>query len=213
MWEGDWHLVTNKGELTEALVRRIAPRYIFFPHWSWIVPSGILAAAECVCFHMTDVPYGRGGSPLQNLLVRGHSETVISALRMTDVLDGGPVYRKTPLDLRGSAQQIFERAAMAIAEMIEQIALDEPTPVAQSGTIVDFERRQPWQSELPHDGSLARCYDHIRMLDAESYPRAFIDHGGFRLEFSDSQYSNGELTARVTIRDNNGNDQDAKDAN
>ncbi len=29
---------------------------------------------ECVCFHMTDVPYGRGGSPLQNLIIREPQE-------------------------------------------------------------------------------------------------------------------------------------------
>lgn len=32
-------------------------------------------------FHMTNFPYGRGGSPLQNLMKRGHHTTTITALR------------------------------------------------------------------------------------------------------------------------------------
>ncbi|MEM6667361.1 MAG: methionyl-tRNA formyltransferase, partial [Pseudomonadota bacterium] len=107
---GEWAVVTSPYDLA-AVVGAMAPRYIFFPHWSHIVPKAILDATECVCFHMTDVPYGRGGSPLQNLIVRGHEDTVLTALRMTKVLDGGPVYGKIPLSLEGSAADIFARMA------------------------------------------------------------------------------------------------------
>jgi len=64
---GEWHYVYNRDELTTCL-EEFSPRYIFFLHWNWIVPRSILESSECVCFHMTDVPYGRGGSPLQNLI-------------------------------------------------------------------------------------------------------------------------------------------------
>ena len=36
-------------------------------------------------------------------------------------------------------------------------------------------------SELPEDGELGKLYDHIRMLDAKTYPAAYIDHGSFRV--------------------------------
>ena len=48
---------------------------------------------------MTDVPYGRGGSPLQHLILAGHRETKVSALRMVEAFDAGPVYLKAPMDL------------------------------------------------------------------------------------------------------------------
>ena len=75
---GNWHLMSDKDELAMDKLKEINPRYIFFPHWSWIVPEDILNAYECVCFHMTDVPYGRGGSPLQNLIIRGHKDTKLT---------------------------------------------------------------------------------------------------------------------------------------
>ena len=41
---------------------------------------------------MTDVPYGRGGSPLQNLIVRGYSEIKLTVLQMVKAFDAGLVY-------------------------------------------------------------------------------------------------------------------------
>ena len=81
-YPGTWHFVSRPAELAPERVSSLAPRYIFFLHWSWEVPSEIVNNYECVCFHMTDVPYGRGGSPLQNLIVSGHRRTKLTALRM-----------------------------------------------------------------------------------------------------------------------------------
>ena len=89
---GEWILVTNQVELKKALQENQKPEYIFFPHWPWIVPQDIINNYNCVCFHMADVPYGRGGSPLQNLIALGHKKTKLTALKMIDELDAGPVY-------------------------------------------------------------------------------------------------------------------------
>src|SRR5215467_8729334 len=89
---GRWELIGARDDLSLESLRALRPRYIFFPHWSWQVPRPILEEFFCVCFHETDVPYGRGGSPLQNLIVRGHKSTVLTALRMVDEVDAGPVF-------------------------------------------------------------------------------------------------------------------------
>lgn len=196
---GQWHLITDPDQLTVERVRELDPRYIFFPHWSWRVPETILATAECVCFHMTDVPYGRGGTPLQNLISRGHSETVLTALQMVEEMDAGPVYLKRPMSLTGSAAQIYERGAHLAYEMMEHLVAQEPTPVPQTGEVTVFARRRPQDSELPEDGDAQAIYDHIRMLDADTYPRAFLQRGGLRLEFSDARRVDGRVVARVEI--------------
>jgi methionyl-tRNA formyltransferase len=137
--------VESPGQLDTEFLKKVAPRYIFFPHWSYRIPSEIWQLYECVIFHMTDLPYGRGGSPLQNLIVRGHESTVISALRCADGLDSGPIYLKVPLSLAGSAGEIFQRAAQAIEQMILRIVHTEPSPVPQTGEPVVFARRKPEQ--------------------------------------------------------------------
>lgn len=197
---GHWHLLSEKTELTLEKLRQINPRFIFFPHWSWIVPTEVLREYDCVCFHMTDVPYGRGGSPLQNLIERGHEDSVLTALRMIEELDAGPVYGKMALDLRGSALEIYQRTGTLCYDLIRYIVEEEPSPVPQEGEIVKFERRTPAQSKLPEDGTLQDLYNHIRMLDAPTYPRTQIEHGEFIIHFSDANLKNkSSLTATVTI--------------
>ncbi len=196
---GDWHYVGEREQLTLAKVRKLRPRYAFFLHWSWKVPAEILAEAECVCFHMTDVPFGRGGSPLQNLIVRGCRDTKLTALRMTPELDAGPVYLKRDLSLEGGAEEIYLRACALSADMIKKIARDGVQPLPQKGEPVNFKRRKPDESEIGKLDSLEHLHDFIRMLDAEDYPRAFLSHAGYRFEFTRSALYDGRVVADVKI--------------
>jgi len=196
---GDWHYVGEREQLSLAKVRKLRPRYAFFLHWSWKVPAEILEEVECVCFHMTDVPYGRGGSPLQNLIVRGHRETRLTALRMTSEMDSGPVYLKRNLSLEGGAEGIYLRASALSADMIQQIVRDEMQPTPQTGELVKFRRRKPEESQIANVDSLEKLHDFIRMLDAEDYPRAFLSHAGYRFEFSRPALYDGRIVADVHI--------------
>jgi len=203
---GQWHLIETPEQLSAAALEQIAPRYVFFPHWSWRVAAAITTAFECVCFHMADLPYGRGGSPLQNLIVRGHGSTVLSALRMVQELDAGPIYLKRPLSLEGRAGEIFERAADLVYDLIAVIIAERPVPVAQQGDVVVFPRRTPHDSLIPHAGQPQTLYDFIRMLDAPTYPKAFIDWGQWRLEFDQARITDDGVEARVAIRKMNADD-------
>lgn len=196
---GDWHLITSHDELSLKFLEEIKPRYIFFPHWSWIVPDEILSKFECICFHMTDVPYGRGGSPLQNLIARGHTQTKLTALRMTAKLDAGPVYGKLSLSLSGRAEDIYKRAASLCYVHIKNLIKDEPNAEPQIGDSVYFPRRKPEESLLPVDADDTKLYNHIRMLDAPSYPKAFIKYGKYQLEFSHAEMVDGAVEAKVRI--------------
>lgn len=197
---GSWHLVQTRDELTPELLERIAPRYVFFPHWSWCVPIDMIGRFECIGFHMADVPYGRGGSPLQNLIIRGHTTTTMTALRMIEELDAGPVYLKRPLSLEGRAEEIFERAADLVYDMIGEIITRSTVPVPQHGEPVFFARRAPHESALPQDGSTPAIFNFIRMLDAPTYPKAFIDWGKWRIEFDHARVEQESVEARVLIR-------------
>jgi methionyl-tRNA formyltransferase len=197
---GEWHLITAPEQLSVHAVNAISPRYIFFPHWSVQVPASILDAVECVGFHATDLPFGRGGSPIQNLILRGHCDTQVCALRMSTKIDAGPVYLRRPLSLAGRAEEIYERLANVAADMIQEIIATNPQPQPQHGEPTIFARRTPLESELPRStSSLDAVHNLIRMLDAPEYPRAFIKHGSLRIEFLDSALGADHIDARVRI--------------
>ena len=200
-WPGNWTLITKQEELSKENIKKLNSRYIFFPHWSWRVPSEILDLTECVCFHMTDLPYGRGGSPLQNLILRGHNSTFISALKMTSDIDAGSIYVKKLLKLKGNAQKIYEDSAEIICQIITSIINEEPEAEPQKGEPVYFSRRTPQESKLPKSISDSKLYDFIRMLDAEGYPKAFLDHGSLNIEFFEAHLEvDGTVSAKVKIK-------------
>ena len=77
--DDNWVLISSKDDFNNENLKKINPDKIFIPHWSYIIPEFIFNSYECIVFHMTDLPYGRGGSPLQNLIFLGHKNTKISA--------------------------------------------------------------------------------------------------------------------------------------
>ena len=179
-----FYLISQKEDFTVERIGSISPVKIFIPHWSYIIPSAIFERYECIVFHMTDLPYGRGGSPLQNLIVRGLTATKLSALRVEVGLDTGPVYLKMDLSLSGTAEEIFVRVNKLVGKMIVEIIQNNLQPVPQEGDPVVFKRRKPEQSDMSGLEKLEEIFDYIRMLDADGYPHAYIEKGEFRYEFT-----------------------------
>jgi len=198
-----FHLITNKDELTKENIKKLNPKYIFFPHWSWIIQKEIYNTYECIVFHMTDLPFGRGGSPFQNLIVRGIYDTKISALRVDGGLDSGAIYLKEDFNIAvGSAEENFIKLSNIIFNKMIPKFLDKTlTPIKQIGEVVSFKRRKPEDSniELLSQKSIVKIYDFIRMLDADGYPKAFISLENFKIEFSEVHLKNNKLVGRFEV--------------
>ena len=196
-------LITNKENLTFKNLQKINPKYIFFPHWSWKIPKEIYENFECVVFHMTDLPFGRGGSPLQNLIQRKIYNTKISAIKVEEGLDAGKIYLKRDLYIGlGSAEEIFILASNIIFfDMIPFILENNPVPQNQEGKVVIFKRRRPEESNIQTANlkGLEDFYDFIRMLDAEGYPKAFIKVNKFKIFFSEVHRKFNKLVGRFEI--------------
>jgi methionyl-tRNA formyltransferase len=196
----DYYHIEEKDNLSVETLDSIQPDFIFFPHWSYIIPKNIYENYNCVVFHMTDLPFGRGGSPLQNLISRKIYETKISAIKVVKDLDAGPVYLKKGFCLYGSAEEIYLRAGDLIIQMIDEIIETRPTPVEQQGSPVAFKRRTPDMSTIDKIETIEELFDHIRMLDADGYPKAFFENEIFRFEFSRASLkSNNTIIADVRI--------------
>jgi methionyl-tRNA formyltransferase len=197
------HIITRSEALTFDKMQEIKPEYIFFPHWSWIIPKEIYENYECIVFHMTDLPYGRGGSPLQNLILNKKYDTKISAIQVEKGLDTGKIYLKEKCDISlGSAEEIFiEIANIIFNKMIPFIIKNKTTPCKQQGEAVVFKRRNKEQSNVLKNifVSLQDLYDFIRMLDGEGYPKAFLNVGKFKIVFSEVLRKKEKLVGRFEI--------------
>lgn len=181
----NWFFICDKNEFSIERISKINPDYIFIPHWSYIIKKEIYEHYNCIVFHMTDLPFGRGGSPLQNLISRKIIETKMTAIKVEEDLDAGPIFLKEKLSLFGSAEEIFLRANQIISQMIKKIINKKLVPKPQIGKPVFFKRRTPLMSEITDQIlNVEDLFDHIRMLDAEGYPKSYLENKFFKFEFS-----------------------------
>ena len=149
---------------------------------------------------MTDLPYGRGGSPLQNLITRKHSYTYLTCFRMIEELDSGPYYIKRKMSLSGSAQQIYVRSSKLSWKMIETFINSDLIPIEQKGKVTHFKRRNSSQSKINSKMNINDLYDFIRMLDADGYPNAFIKLGSKKIYLSKARFKNNEIIFKGLVK-------------
>ena len=83
-----------KTNLSLNIVKKYKPDKIFFIHWSKFIPKRIYENYECIQFHCSDLPKFRGGSPIQNQIIRGIKKTKLTAFKVSGSLDAGPIYLK-----------------------------------------------------------------------------------------------------------------------
>tara|TARA_B100001250_G_scaffold181249_1_gene155925 strand:+ start:12904 stop:13590 length:687 start_codon:yes stop_codon:yes gene_type:complete len=195
-----WILINNKEKFNLNNLKKLNPKKIFIPHWSYIIPSSVYNNYDCIVFHMTDLPYGRGGSPLQNLISRGFKKTKMSALKVNKGIDAGDIYLKKKLNLDGTAEEIFIKASDLIYKMIIEIIEKKIVPKPQKGEITVFKRRTPKESKLEGIKNLETLYDNIRMLDAKEYPKAFIENSNFKFEFNKAKFNKNKNLIIANVR-------------
>ena len=191
--------IKTKNDLNIELLEKINPRYIFFPHWSWKVNSEIFERYECVAFHTAPLPFGRGGSPIQNLIIRNIDKSPVCALRMTKILDGGPIYASIQVTLDGTIAEIFSKIAVCVEKLIIKICQENIEPQEQSGDNISFKRLTYADNELSSKYTIKQLYDRIRMVDGLDYQRAYINFGQNKIEFTEAHLDKNCLFARIKV--------------
>ena len=196
----NFYLIKKKSELNLKFLNKIKPKYIFFPHWSHKVKKNIIEKFCCICFHETNLPYGRGGSPIQNLILRNKKKTFITAFKMNSKLDSGPIIAKRKLSLDGSAQKIYDKSSKIMFKMVKKIIDTKINLKKQKGKVITFKRLQNNSEIIKDDININKMYNKIRMLDAETYPKAYIKTKGIKIEFMNVKKFKQQLHAKVIIK-------------
>ena len=180
--------------------------FVFFPHYSRIVPRDFLDKYLCIGFHTGDLPNDRGGSPIQNKILRGEYSTWVSALRLIEEIDSGDILCQAPFSLQeGSIEEILRKISLVIASLIRLILTQEIQPIPQIGRGQYFPRLQPKDSEISFENlELREIYDRIRMLDGLDYPSAYILVGGHRVVLSKAILGENKLVFTAQLKEKNG---------
>ena len=201
--EKTWFLINSKKDFNFKNIKKLRKKKIFIPHWSYKIPKEIFSQFNCILFHMTDLPFGRGGSPLQNLIVLGYNKTKISAFKVEEEIDAGPIFLKKNLGLTGTSNEIFKRTARIIFSMIIEILEKDIKAIPQDGIPTYFMRRKPSESNIKNLKTINQVYDYIRMLDSDGYPHAFIENDNFIFKFREPFLKGKKIFTKVEITEKN----------
>lgn len=172
-------------------------KYVFVGRWPKIIPDHVLNSGPTfIGFHTSNLPEGRGGSPIQNQILENVISSKVNAIRIDPnaSLDSGPVYASRPITLQGTADDIWSTIAELIPDMINEIIENNQIlPVNQGDRVFNvYKRRKNNCIEEVASKEIDKVFRFIQMLDGEGYPRAFVDVGNYRIEFDRASMKNGQ---------------------
>lgn len=208
-FQGEWLFISNKEYIREHTIGNLIPNNIenktiekiFFLHWSYIVPKKIYNKYECINMHTSNLPDGKGGSPLQNQIVNDIIHSRVNALRMSDDgLDAGPIYCYQEITLQGNLNDIWITISKTAFSLIKKIIIKNiaPTPQINKSNSIIYKRRK--NNKIPFQSNdIIKIYDFIRMLDNEEYPNPYIEIGNYKLEFNRANFNGEKIHSDVII--------------
>ena len=153
-----------------------------------ITPPAILARnSRNIVVHASDLPKGRGFSPIAWQILEGASEIPVTMITMAEHVDAGDILMQRRLAFEGHELNVELRGALGrcIVEMCSDYAAtpDAYPPRAQQGKPSWYSRRSPADSRLDPAAPLAEQFDLLRVVDNDSYP-AFLELRGYRYKLT-----------------------------
>ncbi len=174
----DFLIQTSKDTYSEEQIVKFNPDLVFFYGWSDIIAADLIEKYKCLMLHPSPLPKYRGGSPIQNQIIRGEIDSAVTIFLMDNGIDTGPIARQDYLSLEGSLNDIFSRIETIGYELTKDILLNGLALKAQDHTnATSFTRLYPKMSEITIEEltlqSSLYLSNKIRMLQ-DPYPNAFL---------------------------------------
>jgi methionyl-tRNA formyltransferase len=167
-----------KDDFSEIQINKFKPNFILFYGWSDIISDKIINDFTCIMLHPSPLPLYRGGSPLQNQIIRNEKDSAVTLFIMDKGIDTGDIIAQEYLSLEGSLNEIFKRMTIIGFQLTKNILEKGFDRIKQDGLKATyFARRKPSMSEITAQELLTKdaeyLYNKIRMLQAP-YPNPYI---------------------------------------
>lgn len=162
----------------------------FYLGCSRIVDSSVLARFDHnLVVHESDLPAGRGWSPLSWQILEGQERIAVTLFEAGAELDSGPIHDQTWLHFEGNElngelkQQQFQATSGLCSRFIERYQHGLPPARPQQGDASYWPRRRASDSQLDPQRSLAEQFNLLRIVDNRRYP-AWFDWRDHRYELA-----------------------------
>ena len=148
--------------------------------------------------HESDLPKGRGWSPMSWHILEGTQRIPVTMLEAADEVDAGPIYLREWIELEGHelSPEWRELQANSTRRLCRYFVTQYPAILErvrqQEGEPSFHLRRRPKDSELDPLKSITEQFNLLRIVDNENYP-AFFEVAGkrFILRIESGQKAHG----------------------
>ncbi len=130
-----------------------------------------------IVVHASDLPSGKGFSPLQWQILEGKNEIIVSLLEADLEADSGPVYLKSKLNFDGT--ELYEELRQKLGDKIIRMCMkylenyDSISAETQTGEESFYPRRKLQDDELDISKTIVESFNHFRIADNERHPLYF----------------------------------------
>ncbi len=173
----DIHLPSNFSELESS-------DFCFLLSCFEILPPNVLRKSKHnLVVHASDLPKGRGWSPMSWQILSGESNITISLLEAGEKVDSGDIYLQKSINLSGGELVSDWRHLVGVTsiEMCVQFLKEYPElltqKIVQNGEPTYYAKRKPKDSELDVTKSIQEQFNLLRIVDNERYPAYFYLNG------------------------------------
>ncbi len=130
-----------------------------------------------IVIHASDLPKGKGFSPLQWQIREGNKSIVLTLFEAVKDVDAGDIYSKVKLNFTGTEllTDLRKKMALKIVEMCQNYLLNfsEIQPKPQTGEETFYRRLNAKDDELDVNKTIFELMDQLRSSDFEKYPPYF----------------------------------------
>jgi len=133
---------------------------------------------KSLVIHGSDLPKGKGWSPVVRQVLQGSSKITISLLEAADKVDTGPIWKKLTFQIEDHElydeinEKIFKTELELMDFAVKNIDKINPQQQPTDGSTY-FERLKPEDNEIDPNKSISEQFDVIRIADPNRFPVFF----------------------------------------
>lgn len=174
-------------ELVNSTLRLTGGELLFLISCAEIVDPAVRSRYRfTLVIHASDLPEGRGWSPLVWQIIEGRNDITVTLLEAEDKVDTGAIWHQFQLHFAGHElvdeinAALFEAETALMDFAVDHFAAVAPRP-QDDRQATYYRRRTPEDSRIDPTRSIAEQFNLLRVADPGRYP-AFLEYLGQRYE-------------------------------
>jgi len=151
--------------------------YVFVLGYTRILPNSFIKNNKLIIvIHESNLPKGKGNSPLQWQILKNKNQIDVNLIKLTENLDSGDIILTDRIVLNGTElyDEIRDKQAIVTFKLISKfLKLKKIKFKKQIGKETFYKKRTPSDSELKFTKSIKENFNLLRISNNEKWPAFF----------------------------------------